>query len=117
MGEGQVNSQQQAGGPTEEEASQGISVVRLGASASPTLWFLHHALTSGRRGAGDALLFAVLQVRELAEFPSWGDSHRGSTGLQMARQEWPWRVQVSIPLKNKHQALEASYPEIPSTRM
>lgn len=35
----------------------------------------------------------------------------------MARQEWVWRAQVSILLKNKHQAPEASYTEIPSTRL
>lgn len=72
--------------------------------------------TSRRQGAGNCLLFVALQeVEGLAGFPrAWVT---GTEEVQTDRQEWVWCGQVNIPLKNKHQALEASYLEIPSTGM
>lgn len=74
-------------------------------------------LLEGREQAAASFLWLCRRWRGLAGFPSVGDRHRGHTGLQTYRQEWVWCGQASILLKNKHQALEASYLEIPSTGM
>lgn len=71
-------------------------------------------LLEGREQATASFLWLCRRWRAWLGFRAWVT---GTEEVQMDRQEWVWCGQVNIPLKNKHQALEASYLEIPSTGM